>query len=259
MEELQGGREGQIYRLKDIVYRPTQEWTPAVHQLLRYLKTQAFHAAPTVFGVNQEGYEMLSYIKGEVYNYPLVGPVATQQALSSAGYLLRQYHDATVSWVQSPQNADLCWMLPSREPQEVICHGDYAPYNVVLAEESVVGIIDFDTAHPAPRVWDVAYAVYCWAPFKTHPHDALGDVVEQSVRAKLFCDAYGLAKEDRLQLIDTMIERLNALVSFMVSEAEKGNISFAQNIREGHHLAYLEDARYIERNRDEITSIICSF
>ncbi|MGF1736829.1 phosphotransferase enzyme family protein [Photobacterium satsumensis] len=259
MEELQGGREGQIYRVNNQVYRPSQKWTPSIHLLLNHLKAESFDAAPQVFGINRDGYEILSYLEGDVFNYPLVGPVASMEALSSAGRLLRQYHDVSASWIQSDKHQDLEWMLPSREPQEVICHGDFAPYNAVLDGNTVIGIIDFDTAHPAPRIWDVAYAVYCWAPFKTHPNDALGELKEQSVRARVFCDSYGLSHENRLQLVDIMIARLNALVDFMVSEANSGDASFAQNINNGHHLSYLEDAQYLERNKNEITSIICSF
>lgn len=55
-------------------------------------------------------------------------------------------------------------MLPARSPAEVICHGDIAPYNSAVRDGRVIGFIDFDTAHPAPRLGDVAYAVYRYAP-----------------------------------------------------------------------------------------------
>ena len=65
-----------------------------------------------------------------------------------------------------------------------------------------------DTAHPAPRLWDLAYAVYCWSPFKTYEYDALGDLNSQSARAKLFCDSYGLSNAEREKLVATMIDRV---------------------------------------------------
>ena len=79
----------------------------------------------------------------------------------SAAKLLRTYHDATESFI-TPETFKLSWMLPVKEPAEVIVHGDFAPYNVALKGNRAVGIIDFDTAHPAPRLWDIAYAVYRW-------------------------------------------------------------------------------------------------
>lgn len=139
---------------------------------------------------------------------------------------------------------------------EVICHGDYAPYNVALIGSETVGIIDFDTAHPAPRVWDITYAVYCWAPFKTHEYDAMGDLGTQSIRAKQFCDAYGLLEVDRLVLVKAMTERVQALVEHMYNEVSNGNQAFIENIKDGHHLAYLADIQYLNDNEQYITDVV---
>lgn len=253
MEELQGGREGLVHRSDDKVYRPSGFWSQSIHKLFAHLKSEQFDSAPESFGFDSNGNEILSYVSGDVYNYPLVGAISTTAALCSAAALLRQYHDATVSFVQSEQCSDLRWLLPTREPQEVICHGDYAPYNVALNGNTVVAIFDFDTAHPAPRIWDVAYAVYCWAPFKTNPYDSLGDLTEQSIRAKQFCDCYGLSHEDRVQLVDAIISRVQALVDFMHDEAAKGNEAFIANIKGVHHLAYIADIDYLKRNKEQIT------
>ena len=147
-------------------------------------------------------------------------------------------------------------MLPSREPMEVICHGDYAPYNVVLQGDQTVGIIDFDTAHPAPRAWDIAYALYCWAPFKTNEFDGMGDIAAQSLRAKQFCDAYGLALTQRRSLVKAMIERLQTLVNFMHAQAAQGHAGFIDNINDGHHLAYLADIDYLSKHEQYITDVL---
>ncbi|MGI4776165.1 MAG: phosphotransferase [Janthinobacterium lividum] len=32
-----------------------------------------------------------------------------------------------------------------------MCHGDFAPHNVVYSKDQAIGIIDFDVCHPAPR------------------------------------------------------------------------------------------------------------
>ncbi|MCP4323330.1 MAG: aminoglycoside phosphotransferase family protein, partial [Alteromonadales bacterium] len=235
------------------VYRPSGFWSKSTHKLFKHLQSEQFDSAPKSFGFDKNGNEILSYVSGEVYNYPLVGPISTMEALCSASTLLRQYHDATVSFVQNEQHRDLRWLLSSREPQEVICHGDYAPYNVALNGNVVVGIFDFDTAHPAPRIWDVAYAVYCWAPFKTNPYDLLGDLTEQSIRAKQFCHSYGLSHDDRVQLVDVIISRIQSLIDFMFDEAEKGNEAFVANIKDDHHLAYIADIEYLKRNKQQIT------
>ncbi|MEL6117932.1 aminoglycoside phosphotransferase family protein [Photobacterium sp. SP02] len=215
MEELQGGREGQIFRSDNKIYRPRGKWSETVHSLLSHIAENGFNAAPKPYGFDEKNNEILSYVEGDVFNYPLKGNIATTEALTSAAKLLRLYHDASSSFLSKHSNKPMEWMLPGREPAEVICHGDYAPYNVSLIGSETVGIIDFDTAHPAPRVWDIAYALYCWAPFKTHEYDAMGDLESQSIRARQFCDAYGLLEVDRQGLVKAMIDRVQALVDHM--------------------------------------------
>ena len=256
MEELQGGREGQVFRSENKIYRPRGKWSETIHSLLSHIAENGFNAAPKPYGFDGDDNEILSYVEGEVFNYPLKGNIATTEALTSAAKLLRLYHDASSSFLSHHSTESLEWMLPSREPMEVICHGDYAPYNVALIGSETVGIIDFDTAHPAPRVWDIAYAVYCWAPFKTNEYDAMGDLRSQSIRAKQFCDAYGLLEVDRLVLVKAMTERVQALVDHMHNEASNGNQAFIENIKDGHHLAYLADIQYLNDNEQYITDVV---
>lgn len=258
IEELSGGRNAAIYRKANKIFRPSGEWSPAVHILLNHLESVGFLAAPKSFGFDGRGNEVLSFVPGETANFPLEGAVASSQALTSAAQLLRSYHDASARLVNAMDVTTLHWMLNVVEPVEVICHGDFAPYNVSLAGKSVVGVFDFDTAHPGSRIWDVSYAIYTWAPFKTHTDDALGDLITQAQRAKLFCDAYDLPIDLRRCLVRTMITRLKALLEFMHTEAEKGNQAFIDNINQGHHLAYLSDINYLKDNETYITKVVLS-
>ena len=87
---------------------------------------------------------------------------------------------------------------------------------------------------------------------------SLGSITEQVVRAKLFCDSYGASKSERNQLADAMVQRLEALVSFMRSEAENGNEYFAVNIEQGHLQSYLNDIEYIIENKQKIQCALCN-
>jgi Ser/Thr protein kinase RdoA (MazF antagonist) len=147
--------------------------------------------------------------------------------------------------------------LPPRPPFEVVCHGDFAPYNVVLENNRAIGIIDFDTAHPAARVWDIAYALYRWAPL-TNPnnHDGFGDIAEQAGRAVAFCDAYGLEHSARSGLITLVADRLQVLVDLMFAEARAGNAAFESNLSDGHHLLYITDIEYIRSSAECVESAL---
>lgn len=252
MEELTGGREGSIYRSKDTVIRPINTWSSTVHLLLKHLHSQGFTWCPEFLGADGTT-ETLSFVEGETFNYPLVGAIATEAALASAAQLLRNFHDCSATFLQVYESSQLEWMLPIQEPQEVVCHGDFTPYNVALQGNEVIGIFDFDTAHPAPRVWDLAFSIYSWAPFKTDPIDRLGSLAEQIQRAKLFCDSYDASDSQRECLAKAMIDRLNALVSFIQAEAGLGNEQFKDDLAYGHHLGYIADIEYIRTHQKAIT------
>lgn len=228
------------------VHRPTGHWTKQIHKLLLYLREEGFYFAPNPLGFDEQGREILSFVKGKTGDYPLSENVASTNALISSAKLLRAYHDVSQKFLnQDLQSLD--WMFPSKNPQEVICHSDFAPYNIVFEGEQAVGVIDFDTAHPGPRKWDIVYALYRFAPF-TSPHneDGFGNIEDQILRACLFCKAYGLPKENRIGIVDLMIERLQELINFMINSAREGNKKYQLNINEGHHLKYLTDIEYIK-------------
>jgi len=258
MEYLDGGRSNQITRIGDKVHRPAGEWTPYIHELLNHIRFQGFLGTPVPFGFDTDGNEIVSFIPGEVSNYPLSEAASSVDALISAAELLRSYHDASASFV-SRLKGNEPWFLPAREPIEVICHGDYAPYNVVLEGNRAVAIIDFDTAHPGSRAWDIAYALYRWAPLINPDNpDGFGSEQEKINRSRLFCDVYGLSKARREGLITTVVERLQYLVEFMKSEAREGNETFKTNIADGHHLTYLTDINFLEANSKRIQAGLSS-
>lgn len=130
---LEGGRENQIIHIGDCVHRPTGPWTKQVHNLLNHLREKGFYSAPKLFGFDDEGREIVSFIKGDVSNYPLSTYAYSSNALISAANLLRNFHEASQSFLVGLASGQKCWQLPARDPREVMCHGDFAPYNVILA------------------------------------------------------------------------------------------------------------------------------
>jgi len=177
-------RQEQIINKGEYVYRPSGNWTKDVHKFLAYLHNKGFDATPKPLGFDKTGREIVSFIKGEVSNYPLTKNASSIGVLTSAAILLRKYHDISLGFLEDNNVEEKCWQLPCRYPIEVICHGDYAPYNVVLNGKQAVGIIDFDTAHPGPRTWDIAYALYRWAPL-TNPnnHDGFWPLKKPSCKS----------------------------------------------------------------------------
>ncbi|GAA0552762.1 hypothetical protein GCM10010172_39030 [Paractinoplanes ferrugineus] len=247
-EILAGGGVNEVVRVGNRVRRPTGPWSPHVHDLLRHLAAVGFREAPRVHRVTPDGFEVLDFLPGEVSNYPATPAAASAEALVSAAELLRRYHDATAEYAATAPRTG--WQVPAREPVEVICHGDFAPHNCVLDGNRVAGLIDFDFAHPGPRLWDVAYAAYRWVPMTVPGHlDGFGTTAEQAVRLRVFCDSYGLAAADRAGLVDAVVARLTALVDFMHAAAAAGHAAFAGHIEAGHDEFYRGDIAYVLAQR----------
>ena len=141
----------------DTVRRRSGPWTPAVHELLRFLEARAF-PAPRARGIDEQGREILEYIEGEAYAgtpVPLPDHVFEERHMVDAARLLRRYHDVAARFV-APARAH--WRLVSPEPHELILHNDWSPWNALFRNGHFALTLDWDLAGPGPRIWDVANA-----------------------------------------------------------------------------------------------------
>ncbi|MFD9701771.1 aminoglycoside phosphotransferase family protein [Lentzea sp. NPDC059081] len=205
-EVLQDRPHRRVERIGDTVRRPTYPWSPSIHALLRHLESAGFANAPRFLGLDEDGREVLTYVEGES------GPQGWARVVDDAGLtrfarLLRDYHDAVAGFVPSD---DLGWFTGDTglSGHEVICHGDFGPWNVVWRGERPVGVIDWDYARPASRLHDVAYALEYVAPFRDDAEclRALRYPAppDRRHRVEVFASAYGLTST--AGLVDAVIE-----------------------------------------------------
>ena len=244
-EELRGGIN-RVVRLRGTVVRPMGRHSAAVHEVLRHLERVGFVGAPRLLTVDQENRtETVSFLEGEVADYPLPQTFTTDKAMRSAAQLLRKLHDALATFT-IPAGVD--WWLPAVEPGEIVVHGDFAPYNCVLQNGTITGVFDFDTAHPAHRLWDVGYAAYRWVPLVAPSNpDGYGSIESQIRRLPEFCEAYGISELG--PVIDNARLRLLVMVKSMRQHAADGHTAFQQHLRDGHDALYLRAIDYLEANR----------
>ena len=82
-----------------------------------------------------------------------------------------------------------CWQWPAHEPVQVICHNDFAPYNLMFENGKLTGVIDLDLASPGPRVWDMAYTAYRFVPLTdpSNPDAPFPGAQAQARRLAAFC------------------------------------------------------------------------
>jgi len=185
---LEGGNSTEAVVLIDgAVHRPVSANGEYVHELLGHLEEVGFIAAPRFEGLDDQGREVLTYLEGDVPHNVKDTKWSDDQLKRAAG-LLRGFHDATTGTSLAAQG-------------EVVCHNDFAPWNVVFVGDQPTAIIDFDDATPGPRIRDVSYALWCWLGIGSEAHS----VDDQAARLRLMCGEYGL--QDLARVLPEIAER----------------------------------------------------
>ena len=250
---LRGGNISQVVRVGTTVRRHQGPWSVAVHGLLQHLETQGFDGAPRFLGIDDQEREILSFLPGEVGNYPLQPSMWSDIALIQAGRLLRRLHDATDGY--DPSDAQWQQVYPDPSQHDVICHNDVAPYNTVFVDGEPYAFIDFDTAGPGPRIWDVAYAAYTFVPLAqfvplpdgtTVPYEAVRHAENRRCRLQLLCASYGLERAGDLTLV--VERRLRALCETLVDRAAEGDAVYQRLIDDGHLAHYQAEVAFIQQH-----------
>jgi Ser/Thr protein kinase RdoA (MazF antagonist) len=243
---LSGGNLTGVVRIGTTVRRALGPWSPTVHHLLRHLEEVRFDGAPRFRGIDDRNREILTYLGGDVGFFPYIW---LDESLIRAAQLLRRFHDATAQY-QAPNDAAWQFVYPDATRHEVICHNDFAPYNLVFVAERPSAMIDFDTAGPGPRIWDIAYAVYWFVPL--YPHDlpyarGLNDLTQANRRMQLFCTAYGIRYTP--ELLDTVERRLDALCTHLSTRAAQVERVYQKMVEEGHLAGYQQAIRTLRQHR----------
>lgn len=232
-ERLSGGNSNEVARSGDSVLRSSGAWTPAVHRLLRHLRAQGIGWVPEPRGFAPDGREIVGFIKGSVPTYPMPGWIWSDAVLTEAARKLRALHDATVGY----HDPDAIWQQDTRHPIEVICHNDFAPYNMVFHDNECSGVIDFDMASPGPRIRDIAYLAYRIVPLTAPANpDGIANHDTRTRRLGRLFEAYGQAFE-RLAVIRTASDILEEFV---------GHIDAGRPDLASHADLYRNDMAYLE-------------
>ena len=255
-EMLTGGNVSNVYRLGDTVRREVKPDSVKIHKLLLHLEREGFDYAPNFLGIDEKNREILSYIEGEAGNYPLKKYMWSNDTLKEIAKMLRLYHNAVSDFPIKES-----WQPIDNTPQpfEVLCHNDFAIYNIIFNHEKPVGIIDFDLAAPGPRLWDIVYTLYTCVPLSRLYHTDSGetvyyeplkdaDLIKQ--RVTLFFESYGVEGLEK-GFLDMVLLRVDALCKTMQRKAEEGDLAFQKMIDEGHVEHYQKDLQFIREHGKE--------
>ncbi|ERN51526.1 UNVERIFIED_CONTAM: phosphotransferase [Escherichia coli] len=180
----------------------------------------------------------------------------SNDVLKEIAHMLRLYHDAVSDFPLFDE-----WIPIDNTPinREVLCHNDFAVYNIIFNHEQPVGIIDFDVAAPGPRLWDIAYTLYICVPLSRLYHNEKGETVNYNTlydaeriktRIKLFFNSYDIEgiDEDYLEMV---LLRLEGLCKYIKRKSNEGDTAFQKMIAEGHLEHYEKDIEFIREHRRE--------
>jgi len=197
---LDGGNSNNgVVRIGNTVRRETSAASGTVHRLLDTIASAGFSKAPRFLGIDNKNREILSYINGSCTIEPKYW--SDVRYLITAGEILRAFHIASATYVRREDDI-WAYEYPDKTMHEVICHNDFAPYNLIADAHEFVAVIDFDTAGPGPRLRDVAYAAYWLVPLSQRIDSmksmAVADTMNGSERLKHFCAICGVPADSAL-------------------------------------------------------------
>lgn len=222
---LTGGRVGGAVRVGDTVRRPAGPWTPAVHDLLSWLRDADVPGVPVPLGLDAAGREVLRHLPGRTMGdaEPVPPEFRSLPLVAEVGRWLRRFHEASATFPAEPRE----WRRGrlARRPGAVVCHNDISPHNLVLDQHgSLVGVLDWDMAAPGHPLDDVAFAA--WQLVLRHglstPDEATGLVT--------LAQAYGVRAST---VLDRVVPRLRGAVRVMRRGADAGDPGFRRLLRTG--------------------------
>ncbi|MBO0883852.1 MAG: aminoglycoside phosphotransferase family protein [Mycobacterium sp.] len=189
--------------------------------MLNYLEDADFPYSPRVIGIADQC-ELLTYIDAD--SGDCWAPIATEDGLRAAAHMLRHYHRVVAAWTPDENPVWFTGQVGTGGAGQIVCHGDFAPWNILWKDGRPVGLLDWEYANIAPPLQDVAYALEYMAPFRSDEvalkSMGYADPPNRRKRLEQFAEAYGLSTIDGL--VDEVIAVQIAGIDTVRSLAEAG-------------------------------------
>jgi len=118
----------------------------------------------------------------------------------------------------------------------VVCHGDIAPRNTVFAGGRATAFIDWDGIFVSTPMWDLAHAVWQFAPVCDDADpwlDGWPSPLDRSARIAALVGGYRLAADRADELADKVVEVIAGIRRAVVRKIAAGVAAFVQMERKG--------------------------
>jgi hypothetical protein len=232
-----GNASGAVVRIGDTVRKLWAAATPSVISFVEAIRAVGVDA-PAPMGRDELGRQIQEFVPGRL---AMDSDPLSLAELRRVGALVRAIHDSSTNFV--PQ-ADAVWETAIPAPgDELVCHNDLAPWNLILGDRWV--FIDWDAAAPSTRLWDLAYAAQAFTLADT------GREPEEAARAlAAFVDGYGADREMRERLPAAMSRRTEAMYDLLHSSNLAGKEPWGSMFAAGHGEHWKAATHYVNAHRE---------
>jgi Ser/Thr protein kinase RdoA (MazF antagonist) len=236
-QPLEGGNSTTgVVRVGDTVRKPWSAATPAVIEFMAAVRRTGVDV-PDVLGRDDQGRLILEFVPGTLAMD--AGPL-TARDLERVGRIVRSIHDAGKGFEPTVTPH---WAPAITPPgNDLICHGDLAPWNLIIGDRWV--FIDWDAASPSTRLWDLAYAAQTFAvnDLSLNPPDAAEQLAA-------FVAGYGADETLRTALPTAIVQRVNTTNELLRSSKLSGIEPWADMHASDHGEHWRAALTYVTSNR----------
>lgn len=205
---------------------------------MSHLNDVGYEGAPRSLGFDLQGRHVVEYIEGHVSMPFHVSDL--NAAMQRIGRLLRDLHDASAEYVP-PDGAVWNVVIPP-DRCDLVVHHDAAPWNLVLGTDRWA-FIDWDTAAPGSRLWDLSYAAHGFIPLAPDTAPEMAGRLLSSL-----ADGYGLSGEHRVALAEMLAPRIWSMHRLLEQGHTDRIEPWAKLWSDGHGSLWRTDAEYAEQH-----------
>jgi hypothetical protein len=220
-----------VVKVGDTVRKEPAENCEFVRKVMTELTNNNFNYSPKYLGVDDKGREIMTYVEGEQMNHTEISLDLMKQTFGA----LRQFHDIF-------SKSEL------KGAEETLIHTDFAPWNLIVKDNKLVGVLDFDDVKPGRRISDVAYV--CWTFLDIGSTDS--NFTEEEVYRYLqdLIKAYGYI--DTSDFVDVLLLEQNRILKYREGRVEEVEEGDEKEYRKVLCEEIRKEIEWVKRNRENI-------
>lgn len=188
---VESGTLSEVYTNGQSIARRMGPHSVAIHQLLKHFEQRGITRVPRLLST-AGSFEVLSLLPGAPIARPWPAAALSLELIRDVGALVRKLHESTRDFRLSEDVAFVGGNTNSHG--SVVVHGDVGPWNTLLHNGQLSGIIDWDMACFGDPITDVVGIAVEFGPLRKIPGHGSESHLKQDLvlrRIEALCKGYG--------------------------------------------------------------------